>query len=152
MIDVSVVINATKLKKEMDAAYLVFKKAPSVENSTKWTAATRAYNDYCIKTITKLVNEHIDATTHFEDVLANFDKYSKCDVCGAELLYPTNENDEGKVQAYIESSDFVEGFAGICYPCLVEHCMSTECAECSRNTRPTCLFREVKELHKQEES
>ena len=140
MIDIMVINKAVKLKKEMDAAYLVFKKEPTVENSAKWTSSTRAYNDYCISTITKLVNEQIDSMTYVEDIIANFDKYSKCDKCGAELLFRTAED------KFVASSDFVESFPGWCYPCLVEHCANTKCEDCTVNTKPTCPFAEVKKL------
>ena len=46
MIDIMVVDQAVKLKKEADAAYLVFKRTTTVENSARWTSAARAYNDY----------------------------------------------------------------------------------------------------------
>lgn len=140
MIDIMVVDQAVKLKKELDAAYLVLKQNPTVENSATWTAATRAYHDYCISVMTNLVNERIGAIDKAEDIAKNFDKYSKCETCGAELLYKTSDT------KYIASSDFIEDFPGWCYPCLIEHCASTQCENCTVNTEPTCPFAEVKKL------
>ena len=141
MIDITVVDHAVKLKREAEAAYLVFKKEPTIENSARWISANRAYEDYCVSTMTKLVNERIDAITTAEDIAANFDKYSKCTSCGSEILYRTD--DEG----FIASSDFVEGFPGWCYHCLVEHCTKQNCETCSIvKDHLTCKFTEVKKL------
>lgn len=141
MIDITVVDNAVKLKREADAAYLVFKKEPTIENSARWTSANRAYTDFCVGVITELVKERIDSITQAEDIIANFDKYSKCKVCGSEILYRTD--DEG----FIASSDYVEGFPGWCYPCLVEHCTKQDCRTCSISKNyQTCKFAEVKHL------
>ena len=141
MIDITVVDRAVQLKKELDAAYLVFKKAPTIENSAAWMTATRAYNDYCISIMTGLVDDRIEQLTYREDIVANFDKYKKCNHCGAELLYPTTGD------KFVASSDFVEGFPGWCYPCLVEYCTTHECEGCTVNTRLACPFKEVKKLH-----
>lgn len=147
MIDVSVIDKAVKLKKEMDAAYLVFKKTPTIENSATWTAATRTYNDYCIQIITSLVNERTGVSDHLEDITENFDKYRKCEQCGAELLFPTRDD------AFIASSDFVEGIPGWCYSCLLEYCTTHECEGCTVNKSPYgCSFAEVKKLRIQGES
>lgn len=140
MIDIQVVDQAVKLKKEADAAYLVFKRTPTIENSARWTSAARAYNDYCVNVMTKLVDERIGAINKAEDIVTNFDKYSKCEACGADLLYKTSDT------KYIASSDFIEDFPGWCYPCLVEHCSNTQCEDCTVNTKPVCPFAEVKKL------
>lgn len=156
MIDVTVIDKAVKLKKEMDAAYLVFKKLPTIEASAKWTSATRAYNDYCVSVMTELVKERIDLINYREDISKNFDKYSKCDKCGAELLFPAKTSTEGDtevVEDFIASSDFVEGFPGWCYPCLVEYCTTHACEGCTVSKTPTnCMFAEVKKLHQVEEA
>ena len=147
MIDITVVDKAVQLKKEMDAAYLVFKKTPSVEASARWTAATRAYNDYCVKTISKLVDERIEDVNHLEDIINNFDKYSKCETCGAEILFRVNGD------KFVASSDYVEGFPGWCYPCLVEYCTTHDCKRCDvTSDHSSCKFAEVKKLHVQEEA
>lgn len=141
MIDITVVDHAVKLKKEADATYLVFKNEPTIENSTHWISANRAYEDYCVSTMTKLVNERINTITAAEDIATNFNKYSKCASCGSEILYKTD--DEG----FIASSDFVEEFPGWCYPCLVAHCTNHNCETCSIvKDHLTCKFTEVKKL------
>lgn len=140
MIDIMVIDKAVKLKREADAAYLVFKRTPTVENSARWTSAARAYNDYCVSVMTKLVDERIGAIDKAEDIATNFDKYSKCETCDADLLYKTSDT------KYVASSDFIEDFPGWCYPCLVEHCANTQCEDCTVNTKPVCPFAEVKKL------
>lgn len=145
MIDITVVDQAVKLKKEMDAAYLVFKREPVAENAFRWNSAMRAYNDYCISIMTDLVNERIGDINRAEDIAKNFDKYSTCKVCDAELLYKTVGD------KYIASSDFVEDFPGWCYPCLLEHCATHQCETCTVvDNTATCKFKEVKEIHVQE--
>ena len=146
MINIVTVDKAVDLKREMDAAYLVFKKTPTVENSAAWTSAARNYKTYCVKVIDDLVKERIDSITYRENIAENFDKYHKCDACGSELLFKTSDTD------YIASSDFLEDFPGWCYPCLVEHCMATACDACTVNTKPVCAFAKVKELHEQGDS
>lgn len=140
MIDIMVIDKAVKLKREADAAYLVFKKNPTIDNATRWTATNRTYTNFCVSTVTELVDERIDSITQAEDIAANFDKYSKCKTCGAELLYKTSDT------KYVASSDFIEDFPGWCYPCLVEHCANTQCEDCTVNTKPVCPFAEVKKL------
>lgn len=141
MINIAVVDKAVELKRTMDAAYLVFKKSPTVEASAQWTAATRAYKEYCVKTITNLVDERINDLTSEENIIENFDKYHECKTCGAELLYKTSDTD------YIASSDFIEDFPGWCYPCLVEHCSNQNCDSCTVSADPqNCSFKEVKNL------
>lgn len=145
MINITVVDKAVELKRAMDAAYLVFKKTPSGETSAAWTATARNYKDYCVKVITDLVDGRIADLTYREDIIENFDKYHECKTCGAELLYKTSDTD------YIASSDFIEDFPGWCYPCLLEHCMNTECESCTVNTKTICPFAEVKKLQMQGE-
>ncbi len=146
MIDITVVDRAVKLKKEMEAAYLVFKKTPTIENSAAWTTATRIYNDYCISTITALVEDRIEQTNYRDDIVANFEEWRKCNHCDTELLYPTTGD------KYVASSDFVDGFKGMCYPCLVEYCTTHECEGCTINARTTCPFKEVKNRLMSEEA
>lgn len=141
MIDILVLNNARKLKKEMDAAYKVFKKTPTFENANLWTAKVREYNDFCVKAIETLISED-DAANKKEEILANVDKYKKCNQCEAELLYLTSEDN------YVASSDFVEDFPGWCYPCLVEYCTTHECEGCTVTKRPfNCSFAEIKKLN-----
>jgi hypothetical protein len=157
MIDIAVVDRAVKLKKEMDAAYLVFKKLPTIEAAAQWTTATRAYHDYCTKVMDQLVEERIDEITYQEDILTNFDKYKECTCCGTTLLFPTktSSGEDGAeiVKAFVAGPDFVEGIPGYCYTCLVDYCTSHECDACEVCNIPiSCVFKEVKNLHVQEEA
>lgn len=151
MIDNTVIARAAQLKKEKEAAYLVFKKEPSVANATVWTLASRAYNDYCIKAMDALVEEHLGQVNRREDILANFESYRRCSQCEAELLFPTHTSGEGAsetVTAFVASSDFVEDFPGWCYPCLVNYCKTHTCSGCPVSSNPTnCTFAEVRNLH-----
>lgn len=143
MIDTTTRLEARQLKKEKDAAYLVFKKHPSVENANIWSAASRAYDDFCIKTITDLIT---DEDSSKEEVLANFDKYKTCKTCGTELLYLSGVNN------YVAGVNFVEDFPGWCYDCLVEYCTSHKCEGCTVSSRPlNCSFAEVKKLKEKEQ-
>jgi hypothetical protein len=133
---------ALKLKKAMDAAYLVFKKKPSVENAATWTAATRAYNNFCVQTISGMLNEltlpNIEA-----DIAANLEEYEVCKKCSTVVLHTT---DEAK---WVRDLGFVAYFPGWCYDCLVEHCKTTDCESCTATRfKDNCPFLEVKKLLK----
>lgn len=143
--DPTTLYNAKKLKKEADAAYLVFKKNPSVANANSWTMAVRAFNDYCVTMVKSMIED--DAADKTADILANPDKYKTCGQCGAEVLYLTSDKN------YVASSDFIEDFPGWCYPCLVEHCTTHECEGCTvPEDYRTCSFKEAKNLLMQGES
>lgn len=148
MIDVTVIDRAVQLKKEMDAAYLVFKKLPTIEASTLWTSATRTYNDYCIKVVDDLVNSRIEVINHRVDILTNFDRYKKCEQCDTDLLFPTRVTKDGEVETieeFVAGFGFVEGFPGWCYSCLTKHCTETDCSACTVSRNPElCSFKEVK--------
>jgi hypothetical protein len=139
MIDTTLLAEAKKLKKAADAAYAVFKKNPSVGNSSAWSLAARAYNDYCVKLIDELVkDEDADKTA---EILEHFDDYKSCKTCGADLLYPVNDS-------FIASSDFLEAFPGWCRDCLVKHCCDTECETCTVTTdHLNCAFTEMKKIY-----
>ena len=142
MIDSTLLVEAKKLKKASEAAYAVFKKNPSVTNSSAWSLAARAYNDYCIKLIDELIkDETVDKTA---EILEHFDDYKSCKTCGSELLYPVNDS-------YIASSDFLEAFPGWCHSCLVEHCCGTECETCTVSTDyANCAFKEIRDIYKKQ--
>lgn len=143
MIDSSVVYKATQLKKKMDAAYIVFKKNPTIENSTTWTAATRVFNNYCVSVISGLIED--ETSGKHEDILNNPAKYQYCKKCNAEILRLVDANN------YIASIDFVEDFPGWCYNCLVEYCTTHDCAACDiTSSYASCPFAEIKNLHLQE--
>lgn len=147
MIDKAVIDKAAQYKREADAAYTVFKKDPSLGNATTWTNASRVFSDYCVKVITDLIRLQTNTNVKPNDILENIEEYKTCRICGAELLFPTYND------SYIASSDFVEAFPGICYNCLVSHCVETDCAACDLVDNPAkCSFVEVKKLHMQEES
>lgn len=147
MIDIAVVVRAAKLKKEMDAAYLVFKKNPTPSNALLWSTATRQYNEYCVKVMTSLIEQYVTTSPDTEDIMENFEKYSTCKTCNAELLFPTLDDH------YVASSDFIEAFPGWCYSCLLEHCTTHECDSCTVAKYPEhCSFKEVKDLHVQQNS
>ena len=145
MIDATVLNTAKKLKKEMDAAYAVFRKEPTMENASGWNATTKAFNNFCIQTIKDLIEAEEDSTDKTEEILANIEEYQKCTQCDAELLYSTSAN------SFVASSDFVEDFPGWCYPCLVEHCIATDCESCDITSQPSelCSFKEIKKIHMQ---
>ena len=139
MIDSTVLYTATKLKKEMDAAYIVFRKDPTVERAALWTTATTLFNDFCVKTINSLIEDDTDKRA---EILANIDEYKICKQCGAEVLYLIDDKN------FVTNINFVEDFPGWCFDCLVKHCTKTECKDCtvSKNTA-NCPFAEVKRLH-----
>jgi hypothetical protein len=143
MIDSSQLDVAKKLKKKMDAAYKVLKKAPTADSVTTYTLAVRAYNDFCTKTITDLLDaEAVDKTA---EVLANLEKYKTCKHCDEDLIFLTTDTN------YIASSEFLEDFPGWCFTCLLEHCLAHDCEGCTVSTRPSnCSFLEIKKLHQQD--
>lgn len=139
MINNETLLTAKKLKETSDAAYLVFKKNPSIANANSWVAAKQAFTDFCISTIEALIED--TAGDAADKILTNFDKYRACERCGAELLFPTTRDN------YIASSDFLEDFPGWCYPCLVEHCSNQNCDTCTVPAdNQNCSFKEVKNL------
>ena len=137
MINQMLLAKAKELKTAVDAAHLVFKKNPNVRNSTNWSLATRAYNEYCVQIVDELIADPKPAA---EDILKNFEAYKTCKQCNCELLYPTSDTE------YIASSDFLPEFPGWCYTCLVEHCCETDCEACDVNTFTDCSFKPVKEI------
>ena len=138
-IDSSTLKTAKELKAALDAAYLVFKKQPVIDNASRWTAAQHAYNDFCVNLVTKLI-EPDDIEDMTEEILTNIDEYKTCKQCNAELLFPTSNT------GYLASSDFIAEFPGWCYPCLTEYCATHECGACDITNPLTCTFKEVKKL------
>jgi hypothetical protein len=140
MIDAAKLDEAKDLKKTADAAYAVFKKTPTTTNASTWTLSTRAFNDFCVKLISDLIQE--EATDKTEQILANIDEYKTCKHCNEELLFLTSNN------SFIASSSFLEDFKGWCHDCLVEHCVSTECKDCRVvYDRINCSFKKIKEIY-----
>lgn len=140
MIDNTKIKKAEELKKAMDAAYTILKKRPSTENATKWTMATRSFNDYCVKIITEAIAE--DNEDKRQEILQHFDEYKVCKSCGKELLFLADKNN------YVAHGDFVEDFKGWCYDCLVKYCTERECVGCTVTPNPfNCPFLELKKLN-----
>ena len=135
MISDTALAKARQYKKEMDAAYVVLKRSPSLYNASEWTSAMKRYNDFCVKIITDLFE---DEENKKAEILANIDKYKKCNHCGTQLLYPIDAHN------FIDSSDFLADFPGWCYSCLLEHCAKHECETCKLTNPAKCTFSEVK--------
>jgi hypothetical protein len=128
---------AVQLKKEMDAAYIVFRKEPTIEHATAWTATTATFNNFCVDTIKGIID---DEQNRHEEILANIEAYKTCKQCGAEVLYPIDDS-------YVTNINFVDYFPGWCYDCLLEHCLTHECEGCTVTADPSdCPFSEVKKL------
>jgi hypothetical protein len=139
IIDDNIISQAHQFKKEADAAYLIFKKEPTVPNAKNWTVRTKVYKDFCTKVITDILNAQEETLDKQEEILANIETYKTCKQCNAELLYETPEN------TFVASSDFLEDFPGWCYTCLTEHCLTHDCETCTVVTDPTkCSFKDVK--------
>lgn len=139
MINSTILATATQLKKDADAAYIIFKKNPSAYNASAWTAASREFTDYCVKTISDLID--VGSSDKTAEIMANLEAYRTCAHCGAELLYPTSDT------SYIASSDFVEDFPGWCYTCLSEHCATADCGSCTATADPeNCSFASIKHM------
>lgn len=133
---------AIQLKKELDAAYTVFKKKPTKANTSNWAITNQAFTDFCVKTVSDLIAEQTGGQTDkHEEILANLDKYKTCRTCGVQVLYPVTDTQ------YLTSDEFLQDFPGMCYSCLVKHCVSTECEECAVSAQPNCSFYEVKKLY-----
>jgi hypothetical protein len=141
-----------QLKKEMDAAYKVLKQNPAVTNASRYTAATQAFTNFCLSTMATLVDLPEEEDTH-ELILANIEAYETCRECkergiNTTLLHRIDDS-EGNPTDYIESSDFLPDFPGWCHNCLVEHCKTTNCGDCTLTSDPeTCSFAEVAKLHR----
>ena len=130
-----------ELKRKKDAAYLVFKKEPTMINATKHAGATQAFTSFCIETMEALAGEE-DNNNEQEDILANIEKYKTCKQCEREVLYQV---DAGH---FIRSSEFVEDFPGWCHSCLIDHCREVECQYCSLiEDYENCPYKEIKNIY-----
>jgi hypothetical protein len=130
------------LKKKKDAAYLVFKKEPSMINATRHSVATQAFTSFCIETMESLAEApEVDLK---EEILANIDEYKTCKQCDKVILYAVQENN-----SFVESSEFVPGFPGWCHTCLIDYCCNHECEYCARtDDYENCSYREIKNIYK----
>ena len=131
-----------QLKREMDAAYIVFKKEPSMVNATRHATAAQKFNSFCIEAMAELADEEPTFIEDTEHILENFDDYKSCKKCGVELLFRVDD------KHYIKHLNFVPGFPGYCYACLVKRCCSIDCNRCTLVDDPsTCSFKEVKNIY-----
>lgn len=148
MLNSNTLRNYLRLKTELDATYLVFKKEPSILNATRHTAAAQAFNTFCVDTMAELAGVTDETPNKQAEILANFDQYKVCNKCEDELLFKVND------QHFIESTGFVPDFKGWCHTCLVAHCCNTECTECTvaieqNYDTADCPYKEVKKLYDQ---
>ena len=147
LVTTDVINNYYEVKNKMDAAYTLFRKDPSVVNAAKHTEATNNYRTFCVDTLAALVGDlPKDKDSIKQDIIANIDEYKTCKQCGRDLLYPVSSS------SYIASSDFVEEFPGWCHECLVDHCLATDCPDCTLTEDPaTCPFLAIKQVYQTED-
>lgn len=132
------------LKRKMTAAHTVLKKKPTYQNVTRYNTATQTFNNFCIKAMAELADDH--PSDNKAQILANVDEYRTCKKCGTELLLVTDERN------YVASSEFVPDFPGWCHTCLLErHCLRTACEECTIVSDPaTCSYKEIKSIYQED--
>jgi hypothetical protein len=143
MIDNITLTKATKLKKTQDAAYKLFKRKPSTENAGIWTTSNKTFTDFCVTAISDLIDE--DKLTE-EEILERAEEYKVCKHCGADVIYKVGN------KQFISNVNFVEGFPGWCFDCLLDYCVEHECEGCKVNPKylsSNCPFAEVKKLYMQ---
>lgn len=120
MLDQDIIATAQKLKKIMDATYLIFKKDPTKDNARRRAKAAQAFANFCKEVFNSLITD----VSYTEEILNNLDSYQTCKQCDAELIYLTSTDN------YVSSFDFIKEFPGWCYSCLVKHCATTDCKMC----------------------
>lgn len=115
------------LKSKMDAAYEVAKKDPSYNSISKHTIASQTFTTFCINAMAELAGE--ESKDYKDQILANIEEYKTCKKCNSEILFQTDESK----------------YIGWCHTCLAEHCLRTNCEECSVASDPTtCSFKDIK--------
>jgi hypothetical protein len=139
MLDAALLDEYYRLKKDKEALYQIFKKEPSILNSTRYTTAVQAFTNFCVDTLAVLAEDTEAADTPSEDVMLHLADYKTCKQCGMELIFPVDE------KHYIESSNFLIDFPGWCYSCLLDHCCEQNCQTCSVSKDPdNCSFKDIK--------
>ena len=129
------------LKQKKDAAYLVFKKEPSVINATRHSVATQAFTSFCLETMESLAGTS-DDDNNKDAILADIEKYRTCKQCNREILYSVLDD------RYVESSDFVPDFPGWCHNCLVDYCCEHTCEACQlTDDYQNCSYKEIKNIY-----
>jgi hypothetical protein len=132
-----------RLKKDMDAAYKVFKRNPILSNASGYTTAMQAFTSFCVDAMATLADVK-ELENPREEILNNIDAYKTCSHCDKILLINIDD------KHYLESSEFLEDFPGWCHSCLTEHCKNTECSGCTVAAHPAaCSFKEVKNIYSQ---
>ena len=135
--------NYLELKKQVDAAYTILKHDPSSENATRYSTLKLRLQELCVKLVEEEASKVVAEKNYYEEIINNIEEYRACKVCKSELLYQLTDG------SFIASGDFVEAFPGWCYDCLVTHCSTTECKDCTivkEEDRAACSFKSVKEF------
>lgn len=144
MLSSNILYKYKQLKEKMDAAYTVFRKDPTVTNASRHTTAAQAFTNFCVDTMAELAGSGNEDQNRDDLILSNIDNYKTCKKCGSELLYLVSED------RFIGSSEFVPEFPGWCHTCLIEHCLRTECTECTVAATPaSCSYKEIKNIYKE---
>lgn len=144
MIDSTTISKATKLKRIQDAAYKLFKIKPNAENLGTWTVANKNFTEFCVSVMSELIDE--DKLTE-EEILNKAEEYKVCKQCGAEVIYKVGN------KQFVSNVNFVEGFPGWCFDCLLDYCVKHECEGCKVNPKylpKNCPFAEIKNLYLQQ--
>lgn len=132
-----------KHKNNMNAAYAVFKKNPSMTNASRHAEATSTFKNFCTDTLATLVGDvPADASEKDLEILTHFEDYRSCKQCNSDLLYKVADD------RFIASGEFLENFPGWCHTCLAEHCNNTDCSLCtvSKDTE-NCSFKGLKNIY-----
>jgi hypothetical protein len=129
------------LRQKTDAAYLVLKHEPSSVNVTRHAALAQELSKYSVETMAA-ISAYEPPQLNKAAALENLETYGTCSTCEKPLLYDM-ENEE-----LVVTQDFVPGFPGWCYQCLVTHCTTHDCEYCELVAdADTCSFKEVKYIH-----
>lgn len=130
-----------QLKKKRDAAYTVFKKTPTIANTSRYTTASQIFTAFCVETMRTLAGE-TSSDNDQEEILANIANYRSCKQCNTELLYQVDD------EHFIESSEFVKNFPGWCHSCLISYCCSHQCEYCGLSADPAnCSYKEIRSIY-----
>lgn len=140
LMDKETIAKYKQLKREMDAAYRIFRKSPTLENATRHTTASQAFTSFCVETM-KTLTSYLEEDFN-QKILEDFETYRVCRCCNTELLFKITDD------RFVASSSFVPEFPGICFDCLVEHCCTNGCSFCAMVEDPsTCPFKEVRKVY-----
>lgn len=148
--DQTMLLNYKKLKKEADAAYTLFKKAPTSELATVRRETLQNFRDFCTDAMAQLAADagYRERTISDAEITKDIDKYKSCTKCYSTLAMPLSD---GKL---IKQAEFIPEFPGWCHSCLLEHCKQTDCANCrvihydcvTAKAVSHCPYKEIKEI------